>query len=303
MAADDLRARMRAQVFGEGDVARLVEGADQVAGLEHRAQHRGGIGGIGAQIAVAQIVRREQRHAARQIQNDVARRHGAVARRSEGEGTSRRRRRRGVVVDHHLERAEMALGRPDRALDHRKLGDARRRDAVRVGDQHRDVEMLLEQVCGFDRFFVAAVDQRDAFARQADARQLRQRLGRNCNKRSHLRTGVGGVLRPACGFADVGERQRCAFAGQFGEQRRFLGAADHNRPAALRQLAESLGLVAAEKAGGLDGCALAGATDRVRVERHGVLARTHQDGRFLRHCAPLLAAPDHPPLVLAPTRL
>ena len=55
VAADDAGARMRADVLGEGDVARLVEGADEIARLEHRAQHRGRIARIGAQIAVAQI--------------------------------------------------------------------------------------------------------------------------------------------------------------------------------------------------------------------------------------------------------
>jgi len=37
MAADDLRARMRAEIFGEGDVARLVEGADEIARLHYGA--------------------------------------------------------------------------------------------------------------------------------------------------------------------------------------------------------------------------------------------------------------------------
>ena len=58
-AADDLRARMRAQVFREIDVARLVERAGQVARFEHGAKNGGRIAGIGAQITVAQIGCRE----------------------------------------------------------------------------------------------------------------------------------------------------------------------------------------------------------------------------------------------------
>ena len=50
---------MRAEILGERDVARLVEGADEIARLQHRAQHRRRIAGIGAQIAVAQIGARE----------------------------------------------------------------------------------------------------------------------------------------------------------------------------------------------------------------------------------------------------
>ena len=48
---------MRAQIGGEGDVARLVEGTDEVARFEYRTQHRRRVAGIGTQIAVAQIGR------------------------------------------------------------------------------------------------------------------------------------------------------------------------------------------------------------------------------------------------------
>jgi len=48
-------ARMGAEVRAEGDVARLVEAADEVARLQHRREHGSGIAGIGAQITVAQV--------------------------------------------------------------------------------------------------------------------------------------------------------------------------------------------------------------------------------------------------------
>ena len=122
---------MRAEIFGEGDVARLVEAADEVARLEHGAQHRGRIVRVGAQIAVAQIVRGKQRRAAGEIDHEVAARHRAVARRPERQRAARGRRGRRVVVDRQLERAEMSLGGADRALDDRKLGHARRREILR----------------------------------------------------------------------------------------------------------------------------------------------------------------------------
>ncbi len=112
-AADDVGARMRAEVLGEGDVARLVEGADEVARLEHRLEHRGRVAGIGAQIAVAQIGGGEQRRAAREVEHEVAVRHRAVLGGAEGERAARRRRRLRVVVDRELEGAEMALGGAD----------------------------------------------------------------------------------------------------------------------------------------------------------------------------------------------
>ena len=74
---------MRAQIFGEGDIARLVEGAGEVARLQHRAQHRGRVARIGAQIAVAQVGRRKQRLTAAEVDQDIAVRLHVLARRSE----------------------------------------------------------------------------------------------------------------------------------------------------------------------------------------------------------------------------
>jgi len=54
-AADDLRPRMRAQVFREIDIAWLVECAGQVARFEHCPKDGGRIAGIRAQITVAQV--------------------------------------------------------------------------------------------------------------------------------------------------------------------------------------------------------------------------------------------------------
>jgi hypothetical protein len=71
-AADDLRARMRAQPLGEGNVTWLVEGADEIAGFQNRAQHRGGTARIGAQISVTQIRGRKQGSSARQVEHDIA---------------------------------------------------------------------------------------------------------------------------------------------------------------------------------------------------------------------------------------
>ena len=84
-----------------------------------------GVFRVGAQIAVAQIVRGKQRRAAGEIDDEVAARHRAVARHAERQHAARGGQRRRVVVDHKLERAEMSLGGADRAFDDRKLGDAR----------------------------------------------------------------------------------------------------------------------------------------------------------------------------------
>ena len=100
-AADDLRARMGAQVIGEIDVARLVEIPDEIARAQHRPQHRRRIAGISAQIAVAQVVGAEtaaSRPKGRAgCRNAKSRRH-ALDRMSSaparGRATARRSRRR-----------------------------------------------------------------------------------------------------------------------------------------------------------------------------------------------------------------
>ena len=109
------------------DVARLVEGADEIARLQHGAEHGSRVAGIGAQIAVAQVGGGKQRRAAGQIEHQIALRLRAVARRPECQRAARRGRGLRIVVDGHFERAEMALGGADRALHDRKFGGARRR--------------------------------------------------------------------------------------------------------------------------------------------------------------------------------
>ena len=185
-AADDLRARMRAQVFGEINVARLVEGAGEIARLEHRAQHRSRIARIGAQITVAQIGGRKQRRAAGKINQYVAARHRAIARLAEFKRAARGRAWRGIIVDRHFERAEMALGRANGALHHRELGHPRRRDVGFRLDQHGDVEMVFEQIGGFDHLLVFAIEERDAFAVRPNERKVRYRLRASRDQRCHF---------------------------------------------------------------------------------------------------------------------
>ena len=229
-AADDLGARMRAEVLGEGDVARLVEGADEVARLEHRLEHGGRIAGVGAQVAVAQIGRGEQRRAAGDVEHEIALRHRAVAAGAEAQRAARRRRRLRIVVDRELEGAEMALGGADRAPHHGKIGDPRRRHVGGRLDQHRHVEVVLEQVGRLDCLLVAAVNEDHALAGEADEGDLGRCFLRRRDQRRHLRAGRLGVLRPAGGLADVHVFDVEAFGLRgLREQRGFLGAADDER--------------------------------------------------------------------------
>src|SRR3546814_721943 len=62
-------ARMGADLAAVLHVARLVELADEVGDLEERALHRRRVAGIGAEVAVALLRRREQRLAAGEVED------------------------------------------------------------------------------------------------------------------------------------------------------------------------------------------------------------------------------------------
>src|ERR1700674_3418310 len=94
---------MGAELRGEIDVFRLVEGSDEIARFEYGPQHRRRIPRIGAQIAVAQIMRGKQRRAAREVKHEIAARGRAITRRFKNEGVARGGAGRRVVVDRKLE--------------------------------------------------------------------------------------------------------------------------------------------------------------------------------------------------------
>src|SRR5438445_11975603 len=108
---------MRAERRLEIDKARLVEGADQSAGIRNRTLDGGLVARIGAQITRAQFMRRKQRHAAREIKDQIAGRSGAVARRPEHEFCARGGGGQRVIVDRELELPKMSARIADRALE------------------------------------------------------------------------------------------------------------------------------------------------------------------------------------------
>ena len=105
---------MGAELGSEVDEARLVELADEIGRLPERLRDRRPVAGVGADIAVAQLVGGKERRAAREVEDDVGAGDRAVPRRAEPERAARGGHRRGEVVDGELEGAEMALRVADR---------------------------------------------------------------------------------------------------------------------------------------------------------------------------------------------
>src|SRR3546814_10311707 len=133
-------ARMGADLAAVLHVARLVELADEVGDLEERALHRRRVAGIGAEVAVALLRRREQRLAAGEVENEVALGKGIVLRRVEAEHAAPRRQRRRVAVHGDAEAAEVALGLHDGALEDRHVHHLRGHDLAGLAQQHGHVE-------------------------------------------------------------------------------------------------------------------------------------------------------------------
>src|SRR5258708_12028639 len=139
----------------EADVTRLFEGTGKVGGLQDWPEEGGGVAGIGTQIAVAQIGCGEECRSTRQIKNDIAARSRIIARWPEQQCVARGRRSLREIVDHHLERAEIASGVSDFSLRNRKIDYSGRYDRSGRLDQYAHVELILDQVPPFDPRFLA----------------------------------------------------------------------------------------------------------------------------------------------------
>src|SRR5512133_1354104 len=87
-AADDTRARMRAELGVEIDEARLVELADEMACRKQDALDRRWIARIGVQITASQVIRGEKRRAAGEVEDQITMGCGAVACRTENQPRS-----------------------------------------------------------------------------------------------------------------------------------------------------------------------------------------------------------------------
>ncbi len=246
--ADDVGARMRAEVGREVHIERLVELTDEIARLQHGAQDGGSVGGIGTQIAVAQIPSGKQRRAAGQIEQDVALHRNTVARRFEHEAIARGWIRCGITVDDHVECAQITLCTAQPAAKQNEFGAPWRQNVVCVLKQQGHGEMILEKFGGFDRARITAIDQGCPLADDPDGRRLRLGHGGSGEQRRNLGRGGMGILRPAGRLANI-DKTRFGKAGLLCgnglEQRRLLGTGDQNRFTAVQCGAHAVKLRAA----------------------------------------------------------
>ena len=125
---------------------------------------------------------------------------------AECKSAARGRRRRGIVIDRDFECAEIAFGGADDAPHHRKFGHPPRCEFGTGLDQHGHVEVLLEQLGGFDR--LARLCRREASRRRSTATRTKHPARARqlaAIKRRHFWSGLGCVFGPSGGFANIDE--------------------------------------------------------------------------------------------------
>ena len=240
----DCPRRAQVQTVGAGGLPRAAVGAQQrfgahIQGLFKRAdqmrrgQHGGGdgrrMGRIGAQIPLAFLVGGEQRLLLlpAHIKDHVAVADRAVLRGGIGQVATATGHDLAQRVNRDLEVPQRALGLAQGATDHVKragVGQGLRR----VGQQG-DGKVVFQLVRGLHRGLAVAQDQTQPFGchiQRLLQRGVQQRLG--C-QRGHFGQFRRWVIGPTGPVAQVqqGGRGHPQFLGQFGEDPRFLGAAEN----------------------------------------------------------------------------
>ena len=292
-AADAARARVRAQLGLEPDVARLLELADERRRLQEGGRHARRVARIRPQIAVALAVRGEQWRAACQVEHEVGLEQRRLrGRAQEAQTAARGGCGRGEAQDLGTERPEVAA-KPAHGAAQQREGPGRWRHGVGAGQgQDRDGEAVGEPPCRLQRGLGRAVDEAAALRLQ---REGRGRLGRDRGFRQEggdLGLGRRALVRPAGALADVGEQQaRPQLGRDLGEERRLLRAGDQQRLARGQRLPEAVELRPAELGRDLRLGAAQRAGDRAPVEAHRALAVAQQAASL---------ADDHPMLPTLP---
>ena len=278
-AAGAARAGMGAELGREVDIARLLELADEGGGLQERTGHGGGVPRIGPEIAVAPLVRGEQRRAAGEIEHEIRLEHAGLPHRGhEAQPLAGRRSRRGQLLDLGPIGPEMA-GEPAQAAAEDREGADRRRDAVGAGrKQECDREPVRQRLRRLECGLRLAVDEAAALRAQGQGRCRRDGNHGLGEQGRDLGRAAIALVGPAGPLADVGEQDGLGrLAGDLGEERCFLGAGDQKRLARGQGGLVAVELAAAEL--GVDdglGPGTQGTGDGPGIQAHRALAIAHQ---------------------------
>ncbi len=225
-------------------------------------------------------MRREQRRAAGQIDDQVATCRGAVTLDVELKSIPRRRPNRRVAVHIDLEIAQMPgrAGNPTRR-DH-QVHRAERQDVADIGQQQRDVQSVLEDRRRFQRRLSPAVNQTHAAGHHVERRYIRHSNTARLEEGQHLRRCRIPLLRPARLFTDVREGRLnvdIGFRQGFLEGLDFLRAGHRQAVGAARLVNEAAQFATAQlREPGFRAAFGETAFQRLAIQRHGAFAIADQ---------------------------
>ena len=218
-------AGMGAEDRFEFHIKRLFKRADHLARLEHGVGQAVGARRVGAQVAFAFFMGREQGLSAAQIEDDVAFAVRAIARVGHGEGAASARDDLLKGVEGDGETAQCALCGTQPPADHVVIAGGR--NVVRCFEQDGHAKHVLQPFGCLKGNVGRPQDQAqtvgrdiDGFGRGRGQQGLRRQGG-------HFGGGVG-VVGPACAVAQIkrGRRGDAKLRSQVLENAEFLGAAD-----------------------------------------------------------------------------
>ena len=287
------RSRMRAERLVEADIERLLEGADRLAGLEHRRRDGVGIAGVGAQIALPLLRRREQRRPAGEVEDQVAFGSRAVARAGQREFAAPAGLDLADPVDAQAKPAERARGLRQLSGDDLEAA-VERQVVVRVGQQRGHRERSRQKFRGREHHGRLADHQAAALGLDVDGARRGRRQQRLGDQRGLLGAGPVRLVRPAGTVADIDEtgHRGADLLGELLEAGAFLLARD-DRVAVGDRLRRVLDLGRAQRVVDTRAHQVGIRPDRVAVDRLAPQAIAENEGpgqRVLPRCVGRRAA-------------
>ena len=266
-AAGLLGAGMSAEQRLGAHVQQLFEGADKVRGGHHGSGDRGRMRGIGAQVAFAFLMRREQRRCAAQVEQDVAFALAAVARRGKAQRAAPGGVDHAQRVDGDRELAKRAAGLAQPAGDDVEIGPVGQ--IGRIVEQHGHAQVRRKLRRGFERHLGRAEDQAEPLGDHVEAAvgpRGQQGLGQKGGHFGQLR---GRICAPTGAVAQIeqGGGLDPQLLGQSAKCPALLGAAE-NRISGCQGLCGAVDLALAQRLTGGGGVQAGALGEGLRIDLH-----------------------------------